>query len=643
MSKKIFFVLTILFVGFSGLFAAELSGTYDKNYTVRTEFNTISKGKTLHITNGSTYVMRDAIVDGSIIVDKGSSIISPDDYEGYLVFHQGAHVEGIDLYYKVRVSDELVLVRKIPMTLDEVWKSGNQELINWVGIIEFCYSPELKGWVSINEIRFMNPFNEDLYNNYAMEYTMTIAEADKDVPPPTYNEISGTYKNDYTVKTENNRVSKGKTLRVKKGVTFIMTDAIVSGSVVVENGGSLIAAGDKQGWLAFKQGSSVKGLDLYYLLRVSDDIVYTRKIPMTLDEVWKSKNKELIDIVENMSFWYSTELNGWINKYEIRFMNPFNEDVYIPNERDMQQAASNGGAGGSGGAAPAPSSRDLSGTYDKDYTVRTDFNTVAKGKTLHVTKGTTFVMRDAIVDGSIIVDKGCKFISPDDYEGYLVFHQGAHVEGIDLYYKVRVSDDLVFTRKIPMTLDEVWKSGNQELINWVGIIEFCYSPELKGWVSINEIRFMNPFNESLYDEYDMVFTKSVSKVLESECRSLIVKNKAKVVAQPNPGAQGTKINESIIIESGSSLVGTGPDGYKLQFKKGIKIQGLPIYVRYNNNYVSAISIIDELWKLPSLSDFEYFQVAYSPDLKGWYFEDITLGGGDLPDSLKKELDKLKKK
>ena len=279
---------------------------------------------------------------------------------------------------------------------------------------------------------------------------------------------------------------------------------------------------------------------------------------------------------------------------------------------------------------------ELSGTYNKNFTVTTDFNTIAKGKTLHVKKGATYVMRDAIVDGSIIVDKGCKFISPSDYEGYLVFHQGAHVEGIDLYYKVRVSDDLVFTRKIPMTLDEVWKSKNQELINWVGNIEFCYSPELKGWVSINEIRFVNPFNENLYDEYDMVFTKSVSKVLENECRSLIVKNKSKVVVQPNPGVQGTKINKSIIIESGSSFTGTGAGGHKLQFKKGIKVQGLPVYVRYNNDFVSAGTILDELWKLPSLSGNEYYNVAYSTDLKGWYFEDIMLGDNDITDSLKEK-------
>ena len=286
---------------------------------------------------------------------------------------------------------------------------------------------------------------------------------------------------------------------------------------------------------------------------------------------------------------------------------------------------------------------ELSGTYDKDFTVTTDFNTVPKGKTLHVKNKATYVMRDAIVDGSIIVDKGSSFISPKDYEGYLVFHKGAQAEGIDLYYKVRVSDDLVFTRKLPMTLAEVWKSGNHQLVEQVGNMEFCYSPELKGWVTINEIRFMNPFNENLYEDYDIVFTKSDSKQIEMECRSLIVKNKSKVVVQPNPNSWGTKVNESIIVESGSSLLGTGPGGHKLQLKKGIKVEGLPLYVKFDNQLVEVTKFLSDLWNTPAFNKDEYQIVVYSPELKGWYFQDITIGGGDLPDKLKKELEKQKKK
>lgn len=462
-------------------------------------------------------------------------------------------------------------------------------------------------------------------------------EGSNAAPPPVFTEISGTYKKDHTVTTELNTVSKKKTLRVKKGVTFIITDAVVDGSIVVDKGGSLIAAKDGAGYLAFKKGATAKGIDLYYKVRVSDDEVFTRKIPMTLDAVWKSKNQELIDIVGNMEFCYSSELKGWVTINEVRFLNPFNEEfieqkrVKAPQPLVPQEPES---------APPAPGSSELSGTYSKDYTVKTEFNTVAKGKTLHVTNGATFIMTDAIVSGNIIVDKGSSLIAAKDGAGYMVIKQGTHVEGIDLYYKVRVSDNLVFTRKIPMTLDEVWKSGKKELIDWVGNIEFCYSTALKGWVSINEIRFMNPFNENLYEDYDMVFTKSASRELDPECRSLIVKNKSKLVVQPikDKGRRSIKINESIIIEKGSSMLGTGPDGAKLELKKGVKVQGLPLYIIYDNKPVLTESILPDLWELQCFNDRGSLMIYYDPALKGWVFED-RIYSNDISSELRQKIER----
>ena len=285
---------------------------------------------------------------------------------------------------------------------------------------------------------------------------------------------------------------------------------------------------------------------------------------------------------------------------------------------------------------------ELSGTYDKNFRVTTEFNTVSKGKTLRVTNKSTFIMTDAIVNGSIIVEKGSSLIGPKDGQGYLVFGKGTHIEGIDLYYKVRVSDNMVFTRKFPMTLDEVWKSGNKDLIEWVSIIEFCYSTSLKGWVSINEIRFVNPFNENLYDEYDMVFTKSASQKFEFECRSLTVKNNSKVVVQPCQDYWGTKINKSITIESGSSLTSTGPDGHKLLLKPGITIKGLPLYVRFNNDFIPVETILSDLWKERDFSNKDYLTIYYKPDLNAWVFEDI-LYGDTVSDSLKKKLEEIKNK
>ena len=287
---------------------------------------------------------------------------------------------------------------------------------------------------------------------------------------------------------------------------------------------------------------------------------------------------------------------------------------------------------------------ELSGTYNKDFTVKTDFNTVAAGKTLRVTNGATFIMTDAIVSGNIVVEKGASLIASKDGQGYLVFAEGTHVEGIDLYYKVRVSDNLVFTRKFPMTLDEIWKSGNRQLIEMVSVIEFCYSSELKGWISINEWRFVNPFNENLFETYDIVFTKSASQELEIECRSLIVKNKSQVVVQPqkDPGRRGTMINESIIIEAGSSLTGTGRDGGKLFLRNGVTVQGLPLYIIYNNDPVSTETFLPELWKQRDFKDQRDFAIYYDSNLKAWMFEDRIYSDTVTPE-LKKKVEKLLKK
>ncbi len=450
MRNKFILVLFFLFVGISPLFAAELSGTYNKNYTVKTEFNTISKGKTLRVTNGSTFTMTDAIVHGNIVVDKGSSLVAAKDGAGYLVFKQGTSVKGIDLYYKVRVSDDLVFTRKLPMTLDEVWKSGNQELIEWVGNIEFCYSSSLKGWVSINEIRFMNPFNENLYDNYDMVFTKSVSK------------VLETECRSLIVKNNSQVV-----ILPKKDVFGTK----VNESLIIESGSSLLGTGPDGHKLVLKKGIKIEGLPLY--IRNNNTLVAADTIT---SDLW---------------------------------------------------------------SLPALSEND--------------------------------------------------------------------------YYTI------------------------------------AYKPELKCWffedviVNDNDINPKEAVKEISYDTYDMVFTESVSKIIENECRSLTVKNKAQVVVLPNKDVWGTKINKSITIKSGSSLLGTDPDGHKLQLKKGIKIKGLPLYVRFNNELIAANSILSDLWKLPSFKQNDYVTVYYNPELQGWVFQDIIISEGDLSKSLKKKIDKLKKK
>ena len=200
-------------------------------------------------------------------------------------------------------------------------------------------------------------------------------------------------------------------------------------------------------------------------------------------------------------------------------------------------------------------------------------------------------------------------------------------------------DTLVTCRDYANKIYQLVDSNYNSLVS---NIEYCYSTSLKGWISTNEIRFMNPFNENLYDEYDMIFTQSVSRVIENECRSLIVKNKSKVVIMPNQNVWSTKINESIIVEPGSSLVGTGTDGHKLQLKQGIKIQGLPLYVLFNNEPISTETFLADLLKQPDFTKSDYLIIYYNPELQGWVFDE-RLYGNNITDELKKKIEKLKKK
>ena len=427
-------------------------------------------------------------------------------------------------------------------------------------------------------------------------------------------ELNGTYDKDYKVETDFNRISEESVVRVKKGATYIMADAIVDGSIIVEEGAKFIAAKDGAGYLVFKRGSHIEGIDLYYRVSYSETDVMTRKLPMTLDEIWACGNEELIEWVSVLEFCYSSELQGWVTIGIIHNVNPFNEDLTVY----------------------------LNDTFEKDHKVTTQGNVIKAGDTLRVAKGTTFTMTDAIVKGSIIVEPGASFIAARDNAGYLKFEQGSHLEGVDLYYKVRVSDNLVFTRKIPMTLDEIWDSGDFKLIETVKEMEFIYSTNLKGWVTKNEVRFMNPFNEDLYEDYDIVLTKSGTQVLEFECNSLTVKSKAKVVLQSIPDYWGSKINKSITVQSGASLTASATNGHRLQLKKGIAVKGLPLYIKFNNDFVSVDKFIPELWTDTAFGDKEYNTIYYEPKVKGWVFEEMLDDYG-MTNALREKIEKQQKK
>ena len=457
-------------------------------------------------------------------------------------------------------------------------------------------------------------------------------------------ELSGTYSKDFTVTTDFNTVSAGKTLRVKKKSTFVMTDAIVNGNIIVEKGSKLIAKKDGEGYLVFGEGTHVEGIDLYYKVRCYENLMFTRKFPMTLDEIWKSGNRELIDWVSHIEFCYSSSLKGWVSINETRYLNLFNENLYENYvEISRENAPERLPPPGSTTIDEDPKAYAIGGTYTKNYTVETTDNTVVQGDTLRIKNKSTFVITDLRVIGNIIVEKGSSLVAAKDGEGYLKLENGSHVEGVDLYYKVRVSDTLVFTRKLPVSIDEIWKLNDKGIVDLFTYTSFHYSSTLKGWVPENELRFMNPFNENFFDDYDIVLTKFGSQEIEHECRSLIVKNKAKVVLLPlsDPGVRGVRINGSIIVEKGSSLLGTGPDGLKLELKKGVTVQGLSLYVIYDNDYVPVESLLPELWNQGEFKTRNSGIIYYEPELNGWVFEQ-GIYNNSVTENFKKKLENLPK-
>lgn len=459
-------------------------------------------------------------------------------------------------------------------------------------------------------------------------------------------ELSGTYTSDFTVTTDFNTVAKGKTLRVKNGSTFVMTDAIVSGNIIVEKGSSFIAKKDGEGYLVFGEGTHIEGIDLYYKVRTHTNFMVTRKFPMTLDQVWKCGDRELIELVSKIEFCYSSSLKGWVSKNEFWHMDPFDEDVYLNYAALSREIAPDRPLPpGVPDAKPEPKTYAIGGTYTQNYKLETVDNTVVPYDTLLIKNKSTFTIADTdlLVRGNIVVEKGSSFVASKDGGGSIKLVKDCHIEGVDLYYKVRVSDTLVFTRKLPVSIDEVWKNCDRSIVDLFTGTTFHYSTSLKGWVPEHELRFVNPFNENFFDDYDIVLTKSASQEIERECRSLIVKNKAKVVLLPlsDPGVRGVKINSSIIVEKGSSLSGTARDGLKLELKKGITVSGFPLYVILNNDYVPVETFLSDLWNIGDFKSRDSFTVYYEPNLKGWVFED-RIYDNDVPNALEKKIEKLPK-
>lgn len=223
----------------SALFAEVLSGTYSSDYTVKTSFNEIPSGKTLTITNNSTFYLKtDMVIRGTLEVKKGSFLIAPVDGTGFISIMKGAKVTGVDFYYKTLYGDKTEHVRKIPVSFEEIWTGKYRDGIEFIENISFHYEKKYNGWVQDSEGRNGNPFNEDLYADYVQ-----------------------TWEKSEVIKTINNEYSKiivkpsAKVVISAENADFFRVNDLIQ----IEEGGEFIS--DRVG-IFLKQGCKVEGLPL---------------------------------------------------------------------------------------------------------------------------------------------------------------------------------------------------------------------------------------------------------------------------------------------------------------------------------------------------------------------------------------------
>lgn len=271
-------------------------------------------------------------------------------------------------------------------------------------------------------------------------------------------------------------------------------------------------------------------------------------------------------------------------------------------------------------AAPLAAFNSYSGDYSSNLTIDTSFNSVPVNQTLHITgKAVCTLKTDLIVKGSLVVDKNASFVAAADKSGYLKFERGSNMSGIDLYYSIQAGTDVVITRKIPMSVSDIWNSGNRDTIEYFENMEFCWDASRKGWIQTNEPRFGNPFNENLFDQYDAVWITNASEVLIPGYRSITVKSGATLTVLDNPQSRDSRIEQFIKIEPNAAIKGR-QNGHKLALKQGVTVEGMSVYAEFDHHFVDVQPFLADIWKEKVFGEDEYINIIWNNTLRAWVFE-----------------------
>lgn len=277
-------------------YAEDYTGVYDKDFTITTCFNNVTKGKTLTIKNNATiYLETDLIIRGNMVVEKGSAFKAPEDGGGYVEVHTGAVVTGVDFYYTLILPDGTTGTRKIPLSFDKIWKGKSQKAKDYILNTKFAWSDKYNGWVQTNPARnSINPFDE-----YELEHWNQVWTRSEQI-----NNTAGRYES-ITIKNK---------ARINL-TTECQHHTYVDGFISVEKGSSFTSDSTL---LALKPGCKITGLTLY--VYSNDQDLYQIK---NLDTLWEINFLPTNDYVY---IQYDKTLKAWCFSDKIYLNNIENEN-----------------------------------------------------------------------------------------------------------------------------------------------------------------------------------------------------------------------------------------------------------------------------------------------------------------------------
>lgn len=265
---------------------------------------------------------------------------------------------------------------------------------------------------------------------------------------------------------------------------------------------------------------------------------------------------------------------------------------------------------------------EFSGTITKDYSTKEKYNRISDGNTLTIKNNSTlYLNHDLEIWGKIIVEKGSAFKAAKDGSGYIEIHEGAVISGADFYYTLYLPDGTVGSRKIPMSLEEIWKGKNNDAKDYIKNNRFAWSEKYNGWLQIAKVKERgNPFNEEELVNWTQIWdsSKKVDKIANKNKAIRITKNVK--IELTNQCPFRTIVNESITLEDGASLTS---DNTILALKPGCKITGLELYCQTIDKELCKITNLDTLWQMDAFKTEDYSYIKYDKSLKNWIFDSLV--------------------